>query len=73
MTYYRHLTDDLNHSDEAGYRIEDGVIVDVTERKADYYTKASRYYYYPGREEKHAEELAWAARSGPVTVYTKGN
>lgn len=68
--YFKNLTTE-QHTDEAGYRIEEGVIVEPADRREirDYYAERSRYYY-PGSEEKAAEEARWAARSGPVTVRT---
>jgi len=66
---HKFLSADAVHADEAGYRIEEGVLMDIedrpTARKA--YDEWTRYWA-PSAEEKKAEEVAWAQRSGPVTI-----
>ena len=65
----RYLTEDLNHPDEAGYAVEDGVVVDIDARP-----NARRAYdewtrFWPRtKEDLAAEEAAWAARSGPCII-----
>lgn len=61
------------HEDEAGYSIEDGVIVDADERPTarKAYDEWTRYWA-PSPEQKKAEEAAWAARSGPCITIKEG-
>lgn len=64
------LTAEPVHQDEAGYTIEEGVLVDIEERPTarKAYDEWTRYWT-PSPADKKAEELAWAARSGPcVTI-----
>lgn len=59
-----------DHADEAGYTIEDGVLIDIEERPTarKAYDEWTRYWA-PSPVEKKAEELAWAQRSGPcITI-----
>jgi hypothetical protein len=62
----------LEVSDEAGYRVEQGIIVDDNEtpeaRKG--YRLLARYEFDRPRtaEEVRTEEARYAARNGPVTV-----
>lgn len=60
--------DPTQHWDEAGYHVEDGILVDAdtkpNHQAFDYWTR----YWRPTSDELRAEEAAWAARSGPVTV-----
>ena len=70
---HKFFTDRPDHVDEAGYTVEDGIVVDDTERpeahKAyDYWSRA----WTPSREQMRAEEAAWAARSGPCVTIKKG-
>lgn len=70
----RYLSPEVEHPDESGYDIVDGVIVDIdarpNARKA--YDEWTRYWA-PSATEKKAEELAWAARSGPCVTIRKPN
>lgn len=66
----KYLTAEPVHSDEAGYVIEDGVLIDIEERPTarKAYDEWTRYWA-PSPADKKAEELAWAQRSGPcVTI-----
>lgn len=59
------------HPDEAGYRCEDGLIVDP----ADHARPTSRRAYLTyeqQRAQRLAEEDQWAARSGPVRIISPG-
>lgn len=56
-------------ADEAGYRVEDGIVVDEAPRPTRRRTREE--FVYKTRLELEAEELAWAARSGPVTTRRK--
>jgi hypothetical protein len=68
-----YLADPLDVSDEAGYRIEEGVILDVedrpTARRA--YGEFTRYWQ-PSKEDRLAEEARWAALSGPCITIKEG-
>lgn len=72
---HKFLTAEAIHPDEAGYTVEDGVILDDEDgtrpnaRKV--YDEWTRYWPKTS-EEKKAEEAAWAAKSGPVTIIRKG-
>lgn len=60
-------------ADEAGYTIEDGVVVDIDSRPNarkvfDEFTR----YWHPSAADRQAEEEAWAARSGPVIIKKAG-
>lgn len=72
MSNHKYLTAAPVHDDEAGYTIEDGVVVDATERptRRKVYDEWTRYWS-PSREDRLAEEAAWAARSGPVIIKRK--
>lgn len=65
----RYLDPTPTHADEAGYVIEDGIVVDIdsrpTARKA--YDEWTRYWQ-PSQEDRMAEEAAWAAKSGPCVI-----
>lgn len=70
---HKYLADPLETADEAGYTIEDGVVLDFDSkpnaRKAwDEWTR----YWRPSAEDLRAEEAAWAARSGPVIIKQEG-
>lgn len=70
---HKYLTGDPSTvTDEAGYQIEDGIIVDPASDPN--WSKPSRVadrYNRPTREQLLAEEAAWAARSGPVYTTQK--
>lgn len=70
---HKFLTAETEHADEAGYTIEDGVVVDIDSRpnarKA--YDEWTRYWV-PSPTEKKIEEAQWAARSGPVIIIKEG-
>jgi hypothetical protein len=62
-----------DRSDEAGYTIEDGIVVDIdsrpnARRAYDEWTR----YWQPSAADRQAEEAAWAARSGPVYTIKEG-
>lgn len=59
--------DPATRPDEAGYHIEDGIVVDDTEVRVRDFDALTRYHY-PSEMERRAEEARWAAKSGPVTV-----
>lgn len=67
----------LECTDEAGYTVEDGIIVDDNEtpeaRRG--YRLLARYEFDRPRtaEEVRTEEARYAARNGPVTVTKVGN
>lgn len=68
----RYLADPLT-SDEAGYTIEDGVLLDAdskpnARRAYDEFTR----YWRRSAAELRAEEEAWAARSGPCVTLKSG-
>jgi hypothetical protein len=71
---HKYLVDPIE-VDEAPdlYRIEDGVLVDDTERpeKNRAYDEFTRYWQR-SKEDLRAEEAGWAARCGPVTIIQKG-
>ena len=71
--YHKFFTDNPEHPDEAGYTVEDGIVVNdedrpETHKAFDYWSRA----WTPSREQMRAEEAAWAARSGPVVIKRKG-
>ena len=70
MKHWKYLNEDpTERVDDAGYRVEDGIVVHgedrPTTRKA--YDEFTRYWRKT-KDELRAEEALWAARSGPVTV-----
>lgn len=68
----KYLTDPLVAGDEAGYTVEDGIVIDTeTRQNMRAYDEWTRYWRKTPAE-KEAEEAAWAARSGPVTIIRKG-
>lgn len=56
--------------DEAGYDVVDGVVVDSTEAHRPNTRRFGEFtrWYQKTKDELAAEELAWAARSGPVRI-----
>ena len=65
----RYLDSRANHADEAGYSIEEGVVIDPdtkpnARRAYDEFTR----YWRRSPQELRAEEAAWAARSGPCVT-----
>lgn len=70
---HKFLSPDATHADEAGYSIEDGIVVDIDSRPnaRKVYDEWTRYWAKTPAE-KQAEEAAWAARSGPVTIINPG-
>lgn len=65
----RYLDITPTHTDEAGYTIEEGVVIDSdsrpTARKA--YDEWTRHWQ-PSQEDRKAEEATWAAKSGPCVI-----
>lgn len=57
------------HPDEAGYRIEDGIIQDFEPRRT---ARRTRHWTFQPQAALAAEEAAWAARSGPVHIIQPG-
>lgn len=76
--HHKFLHDDPEQiSDETGYpyKIEDGVMIDPDPALDPYsreYRETTRFHI-PSKAEMLAEEQAWAARSGPVTIRKKDN
>jgi hypothetical protein len=74
MSNHKFLTDAPVHDDEAGYTIEDGVVVESTERpnarKA--YDEWTRFWPKTSADYR-AEEAEWAARSGPCVTLRKAS
>ena len=72
----RYITDTLDHRDEAGYHVEDGIVTDDTEdyrptgRKTGELTRTA---HVQTDLERRIEEANWAARSGPVTIRRKAS
>lgn len=71
-TYLHARADEV--TDEAGYTVEDGVVIDGTE---DYRPTGREFLeltrrQHPTRDDLLAEEVAWAARSGPVYIKKPG-
>jgi len=67
---FKYLTDPIAATDEAGYSIVDGIIVEPTEACRPYsreYGEMTRWHE-PSAAERKAEELRWASLSGPVTI-----
>lgn len=69
MRKHKYLTDPTTTADESGYRVEEGIVIDPTDdpstcRAYDEWTR----FWRRSKEDLRAEEAAWAARSGPVTV-----
>lgn len=66
----RYLTGEPIHPDEAGYVVEEGVVLDAatdspnTRKAYDEFTR----YWRRSSEDLRAEEAAWAARSGPCVT-----
>jgi hypothetical protein len=72
---HKYLADPIDVASEApvDYRVEDGVLVDITERPTarkayDDWTR----YWQPSPEDRKAEEAAWAAKSGPCVIINPG-
>lgn len=67
----RYFSDSPLHPDEAGYTIEDGVIIDPAgeiKRGRAYDNITRALPPQAAKLEAKIEEARWAARSGPVTV-----
>lgn len=65
----RYLTPEPPVRFTSDYQIEDGVLIDATERRWSdrAYNELTRYHR-PSKAEQMTEEAAWAAKSGPVTT-----
>jgi len=73
----RYMTDNLEiaatQDAPLDYEIEEGVLVDITEKRqtlTDRQTHKAEYaaWQYRSPEELRAEEARWAAQSGPVFI-----
>jgi hypothetical protein len=70
MRAHKYLTDPIETADEAGYRVEEGIVLDPCSTPADdrrAYDEFTRYWRRT-KDELRAEEESWAARSGPCVI-----
>lgn len=69
----KYLNPNPVHPDEAGYVIEEGVVVDDTERptRRRAYDEFTRFWPKTSADFR-AEEETWAARSGPCVIIKQG-
>ena len=72
--HFKHLHGEpAEVTDEAGYRVEDGIVVDpLSDLRTDSreYGNLTRWHEQTPFE-RRCEEVAWAALSGPVTIRKK--
>lgn len=70
---HKFLSVAADHVDEAGYVVEDGIVVDPASEPTRYHRQFSDLSITPPtREDLLAEEARWAARSFPCVTINPG-
>jgi hypothetical protein len=69
----RYMTDAPTHADEAGYTVDEGIVLDPASEPTRYHRQFSDLSVTPpSKEELLAEEARWAALSGPCVIINPG-
>jgi hypothetical protein len=70
---HKYLSPAADHVDEAGYTVDEGIVVDPASEPTRYRrTFSDLSITPPSREELLAEEARWAARSFPCVTLNPG-
>lgn len=70
---HKYLTPEATHADEAGYVVDEGIVVDPASEPTRYHRQFSDLSVTPpSKEELLAEEARWAAQSGPCVIINPG-
>lgn len=73
----RYMEISPDHRDEAGYKVEDGIIVEpeveLKPYTREYNARTRPPTWEQTREARMAEEMQWASRSGPVITIRPAN
>lgn len=77
MPNYLSADHEVVYRNEAGYEVEDGIVVDAADKRPGPFTRAANAHFnFPSAEQKKikrlAEDVQWAARSGPVYIINRG-